>query len=181
MPGEEPFEHAREQHRARSLIRQLVELKYDFHAGRTLNVLDEGMREGLTIEIDTSLPGARVVRTLERVCDWRGFPQSIRCDNGPEFTSEVFVDWCQRMKIAIRYIQPGKPNQNAYIERFNRTYREEVLNSYLFEDLDDVREITNDWLIGYNEQRPHDALGGLPPAIFRQQQLIENSTLQLSP
>ena len=148
---------------------------------RTLNVLDEGMREGLTIEIDTSLPGARVVRTLERVCDWRGFPQSIRCDNGPEFTSEVFVDWCQRMKIAIRYIQPGKPNQNAYIERFNRTYREEVLNSYLFEDLDDVREITNDWLIGYNEQRPHDALGGLPPAIFRQQQLIENSTLQLSP
>lgn len=147
---------------------------------RTLNVLDEGMREGLTIEIDTSLTGPRVVRTLERVCDWRGYPQAIRCDNGPEFTSEVFVEWCQSRNILIRYIEPGEPNQNAYIERFNRTYREEVLDSYLFEDLDDVREITNNWLIGYNEKRPHDALNGLPPAIFREQQLKENSTLELS-
>ena len=136
---------------------------------RTLNVLDEGMREGLTIEVDTSLGGARVVRTLEQLCAWRGIPQAIRCDNGPEFTSEVFVEWCQQRDIAIRYIQPGKPNQNAYIERFNRTYREEVLNCYLFEDLDEVREITADWLISYNEQRPHDALGGLPPATFREQ------------
>ena len=147
---------------------------------RTLNVMDEGMREGLTIEIDTSLPGERVVRTLERLCDWRGFPQAIRCDNGPEFTSQVFVDWCHRMAITLRYIQPGKPNQNAYIERFNRTYREEVLNSYLFEDLDDVREITCDWLLSYNERRPHDALGGLPPALFRQQHTRKTSTLELS-
>ena len=114
------------------------------------------------------------------VCMAGNPPQAIRCDNGPEFTSEVFVEWCQQRDIIIRYIQPGKPNQNAYIERFNRTYREEVLNSYLFEDLDDVREITADWLISYNEQRPHDALGGLPPAIFREQTKQENSTLELS-
>ena len=147
---------------------------------RTLNVLDEGMREGLTIEIDTSLPGVRVIRVLERLSAWRGLPQAIRCDNGPELTSQVFVDWCRRMGIDIRYIQPGKPNQNAFIERFNRTYREEVLNSYLFEDLDQVREITYQWLIAYNEQRPHDALGGLPPAVFREQKTVKNSTFELS-
>jgi len=134
------------------------------------------MREGLTIEIDTSLPGERVVRVLERLCAWRGVPEAIRCDNDSELTSQVFVDWCERMAITLRYIQPGKPNQNAFIERFNRTYREEVLNSYLFEDLDQVREITYDWLIAYNEQRPHDALGGLPPATFREQQTVKKST-----
>ena len=147
---------------------------------RTLNVLDEGMREGLTIEIDTSLTGERVIRVLERLSVWRGLPQAIRCDNGPELTSQVFVDWCGRMGITLRYIQPGKPNQNAFIERFNRTYREEVLNSYLFEDLDQVREITYDWLIVYNERRPHDALGGLPPTVFREQQTAKNSTYELS-
>ena len=147
---------------------------------RTLNVLDEGMREALAIEIDTSLPGERVVRVLERLCDWWGAPQAIRCDNGPEFTSQVLVDWCQRMNIAIRYIQPGKPNQNGLIERFNRTYREEILNCYLFEDLDQVREITADWLIKYNEQRCHDALGGVPPTVFRERQNAQNSTYQLS-
>jgi putative transposase len=134
----------------------------------------------LAIEIDTSLTGERVVRALERVCVWRGVPQAIRCDNGPELTSQVFMDWCRRMDIAIRYIQPGKPNQNAYIERFNRTYREEVLNSYLFEDLDQVREITYNWLIAYNEGRPHDALGGLPPTVFRESQTAKTSTFELS-
>ena len=89
---------------------------------RTLNVLDEGIREALTIEIDTSLPGQRVVRVLERLSVWRGLPEAIRCDNGPELTSQVFVDWCERQGIEIRYIQPGKPNQNAFIERFNPAY-----------------------------------------------------------
>jgi putative transposase len=147
---------------------------------RTLNVMDEGMREALAIEIDTSLLGERVVRVLERLCAWRGVPQAIRCDNGPEFTSQVVVDWCQQVNIAIRYIQPGKPNQNGLIERFTRTYREEVLNSYLFEDLDQVREITAEWLVRYNEQRCHDALGGLPPTIFRERQTAKNSTYELS-
>jgi putative transposase len=90
------------------------------------------------------------------------------------------VDWCEQHRIEIRYIQPGKPNQNAFIERFNRTYREEVLNSYLFEDLDQVREVTHWWLIAYNERRPHDALGGLPPTTFRETQTAEISTFELS-
>ncbi len=142
---------------------------------RTLNVLDEGMREALAIEVDTSLPGERVVRVLKRLCDWRGVPQAIRCDNGPELISQALVDFCRDMGIAIRYIQPGKPNQNAYIERFNRTYRNEVLNCYLFENLDQVREITADWMITYNERRPHDALGDLPPTVFRDVERLVNS------
>jgi putative transposase len=147
---------------------------------RTLNVMDEGVRECLGIEIDTSLPGARLVRTLEQIKESQGVPKAIRCDNGPELISRQFVAWCEENDVEIRYIQPGKPNQNAYIERFNRTYREEVLSSYLFDDLDEVREITWEWLLIYNEERPHDALGGLPPAAFREKVEAENSTLEMS-
>jgi putative transposase len=147
---------------------------------RTLNVLDEGVRELLDIEIDTSLTGERVVRVLERLKLWRGLPRAIRCDNGPELLSEVFVSWCKENAVEIRYIQPGKPNQNAFIERFNRTYRDEVLNAYLFEDLDQVREISWEWMINYNERRPHDALGGLPPAVYREKITAGISTLELS-
>ena len=144
---------------------------------RTLNILDEGVREALDIVIDTSIPSGRVVRTLEQLCSWRGPPQAIRCDNGPEFVSEVFADWCKEQGIEIRYIQPGKPNQNAYVERFNRTYREEVLNAYLFEDLAQVREITYRWLGDYNDTRPHDSLGRIPPSQFRRNlSKLENST-----
>ncbi len=153
---------------------------YNGRRFRTLNVLDEGVREGLDIEIDTSLPGARLVRTMERIKEWRGVPKAIRCDNGPELISRQFVNWCEENGIEILYIQPGKPNQNAYIERFNRTYREEVLSAYLFEDLEEVRQITWEWLISYNEERPHDALGGLPPAVFRERKEAENSTLEMS-
>jgi len=148
---------------------------------RTLNVIDEGVREALDIVIDTSIPGGRVVRTLEQLSRWRGLPGAIRCDNGPEIVSQAFVDWCAANGVEIRYIQPGKPNQNAYIERFNRTYREEVLDVHLFESLSQVRELTYRWLQTYNETRPHDALGRVPPAVFRRR-LEEpgNSTLGLS-
>jgi putative transposase len=147
---------------------------------RTLNVLDEGVREALAIEVDTSLPGERLVRVLEQVKSWRGTPEAIRCDNGPELISEVFREWCEANDIEIRYIQPGKPNQNAFIERFNRTFRSEVLSAYLFEDLDQVRQIAWEWMIDYNEERPHDALGKIPPAAFRKKIEAENSTLELS-
>jgi putative transposase len=136
---------------------------------RTLNVLDEGVREALAIEIDTSLRAERVVRVLEQLRDWRGLPRAIRCDNGPEYTAQPVVDWCRDHGIELRYIQPGKPNQNAYIERFNRTYRNEVLDAHLFEDLDQVREITDTWLQRYNDERPHESLGNLPPSLYRQQ------------
>jgi putative transposase len=136
---------------------------------RTFNVLDEGVREALAIEIDTSLRTERVIRVLEQLKEWRGLPQAIRCDNGPEYTSQVLVDWCETHRIELRYIQPGKPNQNAYIERFNKSYRNEVLDAHLFEDLDQVREITDTWVQRYNEERPHESLGNLPPSVFREQ------------
>lgn len=136
---------------------------------RTLNILDEGVREALDIVIDTSIPGGRVVRTLDRLIDWRGKPIAIRVDNGPEYLSTIFANWCRERGIELRYIQPGKPNQNAYIERFNRTYRHEVLDAYVFESLRQVRRITRAWINEYNEERPHDSLGKIPPAMFRRQ------------
>ena len=140
---------------------------------RTLNVLDEGVREGLAIEVDTSLPAQRVVRVLQQLEAWRELPKAICLDNGPELTSQYLGDWCKDKGIELRFIQPGKPDQNAFTEHFNRSYRTEVLNSWLFTSLDEVREITHQWLQSYNEERPHDALGNLPPAVFREQLLRE--------
>ncbi len=136
---------------------------------RTLNILDEGVREAVEIVIDTSIPGGRVTRTLEQLSRWRPLPRAIRCDNGPEIISQTFADWCASNDIEIWYIQPGKPNQNPFIERFNRTYRQEVLDAHLFDSLDQVRTVTEQWLHVYNEIRPHDALGRIPPAAYRRQ------------
>lgn len=148
---------------------------------RTLNIIDDGVREVLNIVVDTSIPGGRVVRTLEQLAHWRGVPTALRMDNGPELLSQVLVDWCERRGVALRYIQPGKPNQNAFIERFNRTYRTEVLDAYLFTSLAQVRAITDDWIEIYNEQRPHRSLGRIPPSRFRRQlETAENSTYELS-
>ncbi|KAB7619409.1 IS3 family transposase [Alkalilimnicola sp. S0819] len=130
---------------------------------RTFNVLDDFNREAVTIEIDTSITSQRLVRVFEQLKAERGLPEILRTDNGPEFLGDVFTRWARENGMLIQYIQPGKPNQNAYIERFNRTYRDEVLDLYLFEDLDQVREITHRWMIEYNEERPHDALGERTP------------------
>ena len=148
---------------------------------RTLNILDEGVREALAIEVDTSLPAERVIRVLEQVVAWRGRPQAIRLDNGPELIADRFMTWCAEHGIELWYIQPGKPNQNAFIERFNRTYRTEVLNAYVFESLEQVREITAEWLQSYNEERPHEALAGLPPATYRTNLEARSSPLAVSP
>lgn len=133
---------------------------------RTLNVIDEANRECLTIEIGTSIPSARLIRVLSRLIDCYGVPNAIRLDNGPEMVSQMFIEWAAARSITIRYIQPGKPNQNAFIERFNRTYRTEVLDAYLFANLEQVQTITDQWLIDYNEYRPHEALGDIPPVQF---------------
>jgi putative transposase len=98
---------------------------------------------------------------------------------GPEFLSSELVTWAESAGVTILYIQPGEPNQNAYIERFNRTYRQEVLNLYLFQSLWEVRETTYWWMIEYNEYRPHDALGDLTPAEYMEQN-VGTSTLKLS-
>jgi putative transposase len=98
---------------------------------------------------------------------------------GPEFLGEVFVTRCKANGIAIDYIEPGKPNQNAYIERFNRSLRNELLDLYLFRNHQQVRELTSRWRKQYNEHRPHDALGGIPPVVYARR-LLENSSLELS-
>lgn len=132
-------------------------------AFRTLNIIDDFNREGLWIEVDTSLPSERVIRVLEMIALWRGYPQRIRMDNGPELISQALTDWAEQRKIELDHIEPGKPAQNAFIERFNRTFREEVLDLYLFSTLQEVRDIVEEWLEEYNAIRPHDALGGVPP------------------
>ena len=133
---------------------------------RTLNILDDYNREALWIEVDTSLPAERVVQVLEQLLLWRTAPKQIRTDNGPELISQRLASWAKDQQIELIHIQPGKPAQNAYIERFNWTFREEVLDAYLFDNLKEVRAITQRWLEEYNTIRPHEALQGLSPRQF---------------
>ncbi len=130
---------------------------------RLLNVLDDYNREGLGIEVDFSLPAHRVIRVLENIIEWRGKPEVLRCDNGPEYISQTLLDWVERQSIRIAHIQPGKPQQNAYVERYNRTVRYDWLNQHLFETLEQVREQATRWLWIYNNERPNMALGGITP------------------
>jgi len=130
---------------------------------RTLNIIDDFNREALAVEVDTSLPALRVVRVLENLIHERGRPQQIRVDNGPEFISIALEQWCREKEIKLHYIQPGKPTQNAFIERFNGTFRRELLDAYIFENLNQVREMTEEWMEEYNYKRPHDALRNLTP------------------
>jgi putative transposase len=130
---------------------------------RTFNVIDDFNREALRIEVDTSLPAQRIVRALNELIELRGRPQKLRMDNGPELISDTLAKWADRHCVKLLFIQPGRPMQNAYIERFNRTYRTEVLNAYVFETLGEVRRMTSDWLVRYNEHRPHESLGDLSP------------------
>lgn len=135
----------------------------DGKAYRTFNVLDDFNREGLGIEVDFSLPATRVTRALDQIIQWRGKPKFIRCDNGTELTSGEFIKWAADNKITIQYIQPGKPQQNAYVERYNRTVRYDWLSQYLFETIEQVQEFATRWLWTYNNERPNMALGGITP------------------
>lgn len=130
---------------------------------RTLNIIDDFNREGLWIEVDTSIPAARVVRVLDMLALWRGYPKQLRLDNGPELISQTLAAWATEHTVILAFIQPGKPAQNAYIERFNRTYREAVLDAYLFHTVAEAQAITEYWLEEYNAIRPHEALGNVPP------------------
>lgn len=130
---------------------------------RTFNVIDDHRREALAIEIDLNLGSQRVIRVLDRIAESRGLPRKLRLDNGPEFTSIAIADWAERNQVELEFIKPGRPMQNGFIERFNRTYREAVLDMYIFESLNQVRELTARWLDFYNGRRPHDSLGGSPP------------------
>lgn len=130
---------------------------------RTLNVIDDFNRESLSLEIDYSLPAQRVIRALDQIAGWRGYPKHIRVDNGPEFVSTALASWAQQHDVTLAFIQPGKPAQNAYIERFNRTFRQDVLDLYLFKNLEEVRNISTQWMIEYNAERPHMALNNMTP------------------
>ena len=130
---------------------------------RTFNIIDDFNREALRIEIDTSLPARRIVRALDELIEIRGKPAGLRMDNGPELISDELEKWARRHGIERRFIQPGRPMQNGLIERFNRTYREEVLDCYVFETLGEVRRMTADWITRYNEVRPHESLGDIAP------------------
>ena len=148
-------------------------------AFRTFNVVDDFNRELVHTEIDTPITSARLVRIFEQIQSQRVLPQVLRTENGPEFLGETFVQWAKLQGMAIQYIQPGKLNQNACIERFNRIFREDVLDQHLFVRLDDVREAAWWWMLEYNEDRPHDSLDGMTPIEFRQHN-AESSTLELS-
>lgn len=133
---------------------------------RIFNVIDDYNRQALAIEADFSFPSDTVIRSLERAIHEYGKPLKIRVDNGPEFTCSTFMDWCTSQGITIQYIQPGRPMQNGYIERFNRTFRQDVLDAYLFEDLYEVRQIKEEWMEDYNYHRPHESLNNLSPIKF---------------
>jgi putative transposase len=133
---------------------------------RLLNIIDDYNRESLCIEIDTSLPALRVIRVLQRLLETRGKPDRIRVDNGPEFISEKLLGWCDEQQIVLQFIQPGKPVQNALVERNNGSIRKELLDAYLFFSLAEVRDMAREWQQDYNCSRPHQSLGFVPPAEY---------------
>ncbi len=141
---------------------------WDGRRFRTFNVIDDFNREALAVEIDTGIGAQRVVRILEQIAGWRGLPERIRFDNGPELTALAVADWAEENGVELEFIKPGKPMQNGFIERFNRSYREAVLNMYIFETLEAVKTETEKWLEVYNRHRPHESLGNLSPTEYLQ-------------
>ena len=135
----------------------------DSRSFRLFNVLDDFNRQGLGIEADLSLPATRVIRAPEQIIEWRGQLQLIRCDNGPEYISEALRAWAEKRGIVIEHIQPGKPQQNAYVERYNRTVRYDWLSQTLFDSIEDVQDSATRWLWIYNNDRPNMAIGGITP------------------
>ena len=146
------------------------DLLCDGRCFRLYNVIDDINREVLAIDVDFSLPALRVIRSLNQIIEWRGKPKIIRSDNGPEFISHALKTWAEMHQIKLEFIQPGNPQQNAYVERYNRTVRYSWLSLYLFETIDEVQNYATSWLWFYNNERPHKANGGLTP-----QQMLANA------
>lgn len=141
---------------------------------RTLSVVDTYTRECMTVEADTSLPGYRAVRILERLVDLKGLPDSIRVDNGPEFISKVLDEWAYRNGVKLDFIRPGKPTENAYVESFHGRFRDEFLNENYFSDMQEAKNKIEEWRIEYNTFRPHSSLDYKTPEEFLKQCEQEN-------
>lgn len=142
---------------------------------RSFNVIDDFNREALNLTIDTSLPSKRIIRELDKLIAWRGAPKAIRMDNGPEFIAHDMEQWADDRGIELKFIQKGKPNQNGYVERFNRTFRDEVLGAFSFRSLKEVKMLSEAWIGVYNHKRPHEAIKNKPPVKFMQERLRGSS------
>jgi len=159
---------------------------------RSLNIVDDYSRECLATEVDTSLPGMRVVRVLEQLGERRGLPEVLVMDNGPEFAGQALDVWAYARKVRLHFIEPGKPMQNAFVESFNGKFRDECLNEHWFVSLADARRKIEAWRQDYNEVRPHSALGNrtpkeftgtgaaLPPEPPRREEQKQETTLELA-
>jgi len=146
---------------------------------RTLNIVDDYTRECVAIEVDRSLPGARVVRVLARLAETVGLPATIVVDNGPEFVSRTVDAWTYARGVTLSYIRPGKPVENAYIESFNGKFRDECLSEHWFATVAEAQAVIEDWRLDYNQVRPHSALGNVPPTTFAEDQKRAGLTLSV--
>ena len=148
---------------------------------RALTIVDDFTRESPAIEVDTSLPGERVVRVLEQLATTRGLPKAIVCDNGPEFRGEALDQWADRRGVALQFIQPGKPIQNAFAESFNGRLRDECLNESWFVSVADARATIEAWRVDYNVARPHSGLADRTPEEFAKELRLTTSSPTQSP
>lgn len=149
-------------------------------SGRTIKclaIVDDATHEAVAVIPEHSIGGDHLVRLLDEVCARRGKPNVIRSDNGKEFTGRAMLTWAYRNGIALRLIEPGKPNQNAYVESFNGRFRDECLNEHWFTSLNHARAVIRSWVREYNEERPKKGLGGLTPAAYARQLPIKTNTL----
>jgi len=136
---------------------------------KCLAIVDDATHEAVAIEAEHSIGGMRLTRLMDRICSLRGRPKVIRTDNGREFTGRAMLTWAHRNGVALKLIEPGKPNQNAYVESFNGRLRDECLNEHWFISLAHARVEIERWRREYNEERPKRSLGGLPPAAYARQ------------
>ena len=135
---------------------------------RVLNVIDDYNRQYLGFDLGRLLPAPRVTRAMDDFIDFHGKPKRLRIDNGPEYTRHHMQLWAKEQEIELQFIQPGKPTQNSYIERFNRTYRTEVLDAYLFTSMHEIRTVTEAFQYKYNHFRPHGSLNDMAPVEFKE-------------
>ncbi len=158
----------------------MVDCLSDGRVFRTLNIVDDFTRECRAIEVDTSIGGARVARVLDQLVLEHGQPTTLLMDNGPEFTGHVLDAWAYERGVALRFIQPGKPVQNAYVESFNGKFRDECLNEHWFVSLTDAREKIDVWRDDYNRVRPHSSLGDLTPEEYTRQFGVDSNGPEVS-